>query len=198
MRLSPAVLFLLVCGVSLSQVSCDRAQTAALPPVDTTVLVALVHDYGHDYHSARTLPMQQPSGNPDVNATNGDQEEAQYQSEIAADLVQKDFDQLDKVAREARATKARFSGGVWKLFTFYEALSDPIVGDEATDADWTLHIENLKAWSAAHPQSAAARIALAETYIKFSYKARGSGYASTVSESGWKLQAERTALAVGA
>jgi hypothetical protein len=48
---------------------------------------------------------------------------------------------------------------------------------------------------AARPESATAQIAFASTYENYADKARGSGYANTVSEDGWKLYAQRNALA---
>jgi hypothetical protein len=107
-------------------------------------------------------------------------------------LLEKNFSQLDRAAREARTGKERFPGGVWKLYMFYQGLGTPTLGDQATDADWSYHIGVLKEWALARPDSAAARVALAETYINYSDKARGTGYANTVSETGWKLNAERT------
>jgi hypothetical protein len=71
--------------------------------------------------------------------------ESEYQNEIAADLIQKDYAALEAAARDARTRKTKFSGGVWKLYTFYKAVSAPIVGSTATDEDWAFHISNLKA-----------------------------------------------------
>jgi hypothetical protein len=45
----------------------------------------------------------------------------------------------------------------------------------------------------ARPQSVTARVALARAYLNYAYDARGEGNAGTVSDSGWKLFAERTA-----
>jgi hypothetical protein len=50
-------------------------------------------------------------------------------------------------------------------------------------------------WSSDRPKSITARIALAESYINWGADARGMGLGDTVSESGWKLLAERTAKA---
>jgi len=44
----------------------------------------------------------------------------------------------------------------------------------------------VKKWATSHPQSEAAQIALALTYLSYGSFARGSGYANTVSDSGWK------------
>ena len=50
-------------------------------------------------------------------------------------------------------------------------------------------------WVALRPQSITARIALAESYIEWAQDARGTGFADTVSESGWKLYKQRLAKA---
>jgi hypothetical protein len=120
--------------------------------------------------------------------------ESEYRNQIAADLIQKDYAALEDAAHDARIGKTRFTGGSWKLFTFYLAVSSPIVGNQATDEDWTYHIANLKAWAAARPDSATARIALSDAYQDYAEKARGQGYSNTVSTSGWKLYSERYAL----
>jgi hypothetical protein len=64
-----------------------------------------------------------------------------------------------------------------------------------TDADYESHIETLKKWIAASPQSATAQISLAALYADYASFARGTGYANTVSRSQWELFYQRTALA---
>jgi hypothetical protein len=121
--------------------------------------------------------------------------EPTYLTRITQLLQQQNFGQLEKEAAQARASKERAVGGVWKLYLFYEALSKPPAGDQSSESDWKPHIASLKKWVAAQPQSAAARITLAETYMNYGWFARGSGYADTVSDSGWELLARRTQLA---
>ncbi|MFY9691937.1 MAG: DUF4034 domain-containing protein, partial [Candidatus Acidiferrales bacterium] len=124
--------------------------------------------------------------------------EYEYESQIMMYLVRNDYDSLDREARDARSRKVRFKGGPWKLYDFYEGISKPPSGDQATDEDWNLQIEALKAWVAARPESAAARIALAETYLSYGWRARGSGYADTVSDDGWNLFGQRVSMAASA
>ena len=73
--------------------------------------------------------------------------EGEYQSKLARDLVEWNFNELDSKAHEARTEKSRFPGGIWKLDDFYSALSTPIIGQRATDEDWKHHIATLKEWS---------------------------------------------------
>ena len=49
----------------------------------------------------------------------------------------------------------------------------------------------LKQWIQSDPTSPTPRVALAQTYLGFAWKARGHGYADTVTPEGWKLFAER-------
>jgi hypothetical protein len=54
-------------------------------------------------------------------------------------LNQEDFDQLEQIATTARSTRARFTGGNWRLRHLYNALQDP--GPQtAPDSTWTNHI----------------------------------------------------------
>lgn len=119
-----------------------------------------------------------------------------YEDAIASLLREKQFDQLDCLAQRARSTKERFSGGGWKLSTLYLGLDDAVPRSiRASDEDWSEHIQLLKEWESERPQSVTARIALADSYISYAYFARGDGYASTVSDNGWKLFRERLSAA---
>jgi hypothetical protein len=128
----------------------------------------------------------------DLSAVSEDQSnEDQYKREMQELLSQRKFEALDKAAREARATKTRFPGGIWKLYVFYEAVTSPAAADSASEADWTAHMAALKSWAAAQPQSITARVALAQAYVNWGWKARGKGFADTVTERGGNLLDER-------
>lgn len=99
-----------------------------------------------------------------------------------------DFAALDAAATEVRASKARFGNGGWKLFEFYDALKCPVSDLEVVSE---FHLVAFRKWVAARPQSATARIALAEALVNFAWQARGGGFADTVTEQGWKLMGER-------
>ncbi len=58
----------------------------------------------------------------DVHALEG------YQHAIAGLLKQGKFAELDCVANSVRSTKARFSGGAWKLHKLYAGLDEPQLG----------------------------------------------------------------------
>ncbi|PYX84423.1 MAG: hypothetical protein DMG68_20850, partial [Acidobacteria bacterium] len=104
------------------------------------------------------------------------------------------FDQLDCLADRFRSAKERFPGGVWKLHTLYQGLAEPVrYPVHATPEDWNNSIQLLRQWTRERPKSITAHIALASAYEQFAWEARGSGYADTVSDSGWKLFQARTA-----
>lgn len=115
-----------------------------------------------------------------------------YQHTVAEMLKEEKFEQLDCLADHLRATKQRFSGGMWKLHAFYAGLYTPVAPQQhATEEDWKALLERLQKWSSARPQSLTALVALAWTYESYAWDARGQGYTNTVSESGWKLFEER-------
>ncbi|HEY6763308.1 MAG TPA: hypothetical protein VI386_00940, partial [Candidatus Sulfotelmatobacter sp.] len=117
-----------------------------------------------------------------------------FQAAVAQLLKQEQFEQLDCLADGYRAQKAKFSGGLWKLHTLYFSLNDPRVG-HATDEDWKIHLGRLERWTTVRPASITARVALAKAYFGYASFARGDGTADTVSETGWRLHAERIAKA---
>jgi hypothetical protein len=116
-----------------------------------------------------------------------------YASTVAQMLQQEEFEELDCVADRARSSKERFSGGTWKIHELYAGLYTPVQypAKHATQEDWSNLLQRLERWETARPKSITARVALARTYIKYAYDARGGGFADTVSDSGWKLFGER-------
>jgi hypothetical protein len=96
------------------------------------------------------------------------------------------YDELDGLAQQLQQQRSRFRGGAWRLHVFFGTLSSP--GSEtATDAAWTAHMAKLEQWAQSRPTSATPRIALAQTYLRFAWKARGHGYANTVTPEGRAL-----------
>lgn len=113
-----------------------------------------------------------------------------YQDAVAELLKQEQFDELDCLADAARAGKTRFSGGAWKLRQLYIGLDSPRPG-HPTEEDWQEHLQLVERWRTRNPNSIAAPIVLAESYISYGWDARGDGSVEKVSESGWKLFAAR-------
>ena len=100
------------------------------------------------------------------------------------------YGQLDALAQQLRTQKLRFRGGAWQLNVLYGVISSP-GSTTSTDAEWEAHIGKLQQWIAASPTSATPRIALAQGYLNFAWKARGNGYAKTVTPEGWALFTQR-------
>lgn len=179
---------LAVCIVSVFLNACGHSQAVTPAAVPMTSVMQTIRDYGRD-HQQDSAPLGAVSqGLYDSDGL--------YQSHIAALFAQGDFAQIDREGRDARSSKARFAGGAWKLFLFYQALSAP--GENPSGKDWMAQIATEKKWIAANPDSAAARIALAETYLNSGWAVRGSGYSDTVSDSGWKYLKESTEMAKAA
>jgi hypothetical protein len=114
-----------------------------------------------------------------------------FMDQTKALLMREQFSELDKIADEVRSSKARFPGGSWKLSRFYDALDKTLVRGYETDADWQNHLALIQRWTTARPQSITARLALADAYLAYAWAARGSGYANTVTDQGWRLFEER-------
>jgi len=106
--------------------------------------------------------------------------------------------ELDAVANQLRSQRLRFQGGAWQLNVFYNTVG-PAGQQTASDAAWETQIARLQEWAQAEPASATPRIALADAYLAFAWKARGNGFANTVAPDGWtrfrqRVQKARTTL----
>jgi hypothetical protein len=190
--------FILGAAFLLSACGYLRAQANPEQNRDADHLIEVARAYSQGGQSATVLsdlPATEKQMATASGSVDGTDEEAEYKDQIMMELVRKNYDALDKAAREDRSPAARFGGGSWRVWGYYAGLDTPPLGDNATDDDWKVQIDGLKAWVAARPESGAARIALAGAYDNFGQKARGSGYAKSVSDEGWKRYDERIALA---
>jgi hypothetical protein len=118
-----------------------------------------------------------------------------YQDGFRYFLDQEDFEKLDEIADKARRPQIRYPGGYWKLHILYDALKGPHRGTQASETEWTTHLDRLKRWVAQRPQSVTARVALAGAYLRYGWRARGEGFANQVTAEGWKHFAERAEMA---
>jgi hypothetical protein len=100
----------------------------------------------------------------------------------------KDFEKLEKLAQEYRSSKQTGPCGGWMLVEVYEGI---VIRKESTDEEWKSHLTELQEWVRARPQSITARVSLARAWTWYAWKARGGGYADTVSEEQFKLFGER-------
>lgn len=120
-------------------------------------------------------------------------EQLQIEAKSASLFADGDFGGLEDLAKNYRQSKACFASGVWKLQWVYEGIIP-----DATNSDdiWNKTLSTLHKWIQAKPNSITARVALADTLVSYGWKARGSGYANTVTPEGWKLLGERLTTAV--
>jgi len=100
------------------------------------------------------------------------------------------WDKLDSLANRLRSQRLRFQGGGWQLHVLYTILCTT-KAKNATDAAWEAQITALQQWIRHSPSSPTPRIALADTYENFAWKARGGGFADAVTPEGWNLFGER-------
>jgi hypothetical protein len=63
----------------------------------------------------------------------------------------------------------------------------------ASNDEWTNRLKDLNQWSNQYPDSKVAPAALVLYWVKFAWKARGSGYSDTVTKQGWKDFSDRLA-----
>jgi hypothetical protein len=196
MRSSRRLSSLAVLSICLLEISCAHFQGSGSP--NRLALLRLVREYGQNRQPAQaamgTLPTEKTAGSPQVALETEDD----YMRPIKASLNGGDFAQLEKGAQEARISKGRLQGGAWKVYLFYSAVGYPAAGNQATDADWANHLQTLNQWKGAQPDSATARIALAQAYVNYAWKARGSGYADSVTDDSWKKYNDRIDLAASA
>jgi hypothetical protein len=90
-----------------------------------------------------------------------------------------------------RLNKERLPGGYWKLRALYAALEEPPLGNMASDGDWEDLFQSLTAWTNLKPDSVTARVASADAWKNYAWKARGAGYADKVSEAAWPVFEKR-------
>lgn len=100
-----------------------------------------------------------------------------------------DFAALDKMATEFRESRKTLSTGRWYLDALYSEINS-LERDQFDDA-WIARIDQLKEWSKKSPESVTAKIALVHVLRGYAWKARGSGWANSVSEDGWRVMGER-------
>ncbi|AHF90168.1 hypothetical protein OPIT5_07950 [Opitutaceae bacterium TAV5] len=99
-----------------------------------------------------------------------------------------DYDALEELYTRLAAGPFRIEDRWPGIMVYFEGVE---VRRNNPEAEWTRHRQAIEAWCAARPQSVAARLALAEYYNNYAWKARGTDYASEVSAGQWKLFHER-------
>jgi hypothetical protein len=102
------------------------------------------------------------------------------------------FDELEALANQLRADRARFGNGSWKIYQFYEALR---CRSDEPEGMWQLHSRIHENWDIAKPRSITACVAHADFFAEYAWHARGTGYSNTVTKEQWRLFDERLAKA---
>lgn len=179
-----AVAFLLLLAIALTLGACGHTE-AAPPEVPMATVMQTIHDYGRG-HQGTPAPI--PSGEPETGTSS-------YSLHIRTLLDEGNYAELEKIAATNRTERGRSAAGDWKNNSFFNAVGTPVYCGDPNDSDYQQQFEKLNKWVAAHPESAAARIALAQLYIAYSEFARGTGTADTVSRKQWRQYNTRTAMA---
>jgi hypothetical protein len=171
----------LACGVKVS--------LAALLFVSSLLFISPVHATGQVNNSQKSQATACPAADLNYDLSTDVHATEEFQAGIAERFSQEKFAELDCMADSLRSNKTRFSGGAWKLHTFYLGVESP--EGHATDEDWQDYFRRLERWAAASPASITARVAFAKSYVNYAWFARGDGDSNTVSGSGWRLFSQR-------
>jgi hypothetical protein len=99
-----------------------------------------------------------------------------------------DYDELEKLADEGRSAEDAWPNGDWKVVPVYVGLE---LSASQDDSVWLARQKAIAAWIQARPESITARVTLARHLTGYAWKARGSGYANTVSDDATRLFEER-------
>lgn len=98
-------------------------------------------------------------------------------------FTNRDYDALEKLAAEYRASKAEFADGSWKLAFVYNGLQP---SSQAPEDVWTSRQIQIQDWIRAKPDSVTPRIAMARILRDYAWKARGSDWAYKVTQQDWQ------------
>ncbi len=107
-------------------------------------------------------------------------EEQKYKTTIKNLFTNEKFEELEVIALDLRKNEDRMRSGVFRLDIFYQGF----YADEGTVISNEKFIEKIKAWISQYPNSITAKTSLINAYIDLAWVYRGSGYSSTVSDSG--------------
>lgn len=158
-------------------------------PARSQSTTAETSDNGGAHNNAVSKPGAQPDG-MDLHYNE------RYENSIRKLFEQDKFEAIDQLADTARSTRARLPGGFWALHIIYSPLMRPAKDTyDASDSEWNQQLDGLKRWVSQRPKSVTARVALAGAYLQYGWKARGGGYANTVTEDGWRVFGERVDMA---
>ncbi|WP_269542389.1 DUF4034 domain-containing protein [Cerasicoccus fimbriatus] len=106
-----------------------------------------------------------------------------FRADVRSSFENGNYEALDQQAGELAEGKQVFDNGSWKIHQFYVGIGERFGRSE----DQFLHDKRrLERWMEQRPDSTTARIAYADFLTEYAWHARGSGYASTVTNEGWR------------
>lgn len=146
-----------------------------------------------DGHSPDSPQVLTPSATPagftiHVVRTAEDMEQAEISRQTLSLLSAGDYDGLEALAAKYRASQESYANGMWKLSYYYDGLEP---GDNEAELVWQARLKRLRDWNQNKPDSVTARVALGQFWIGYAWKARGYGWADTVTDEGWREMSDR-------
>ncbi|MFZ2960912.1 MAG: DUF4034 domain-containing protein [Candidatus Ozemobacteraceae bacterium] len=135
-----------------------------------------------------SLLFSQPLSDSEITWVN-EKDEKDDCGKAALNLLQKeDFDGLEKYLRESQDLKIKHNDGIWRLNSCLIGFGPDWV---PSDPQWSQLIPILEKWEKTKPESIFPKIAIGEFYIAYAWKARGTGWANSVTDEGRRLMRER-------
>jgi hypothetical protein len=114
--------------------------------------------------------------------------------EVQSTFRQKNFSKLEEMAGWCRNDKKILDDGNCSLWNFNKAIEEalkPPMANELSEADYVATLDLIDEWGKQYPNSITLRVAKSGVLINFAWLARGSGWADTVTEDGWRLFRKR-------
>jgi hypothetical protein len=144
-------------------------------------------------HSPDTPVAPTPSATADefpahVVRTAEDIEQAEISHQAQSLLSAGDYEGLEALAAKYRTSQESYANGMWKLSYYYDGLEP---GRNEAEPAWQAQLKLLRDWNQNKPDSVTARVALGRFWIEYAWKARGGGWANTVTEEGWREMSDR-------
>jgi hypothetical protein len=106
----------------------------------------------------------------------------------------RDFDGLEKLGNDLCKDKSIQQNGYGWSDSFINAISG-MVTNTMTDSRWDRHLKKISEWEEKKPDSVLPKAVKVSTLANYAWKARGGGWANSVTEEGWRLFGERLARA---
>jgi hypothetical protein len=120
--------------------------------------------------------------------TEQDKEWRELASQSLTYFQKQDYDALENLAEQGRSANDAWPSGNWRVVPVYNGLE---LSDAQAESVWLARQNALQAWVKDRPESITARVALARHLVNYAWKARGLGFANTVSDKGEQLFEER-------